>query len=86
MSRADSLEVEKHDSSEDDEMECSDSSSSRKLTIPPRNSSELHRIPHDWSVHPDMGRQLSGDVGDVTFQMGSIGYEISRVSYNNIRP
>jgi hypothetical protein len=73
----------KNDSSEDDEMECSDSSSSR-LTISPRNSSEL-RVPLDWSVHPDMGRQLSAD-GEATFQMGSIQSEISRVSYNNIRP
>lgn len=82
MSRADSLEVEKHDSSEDEEMECSDSSN--RLTISPRNSSEL-RVPLDWSVHPDMGRQLSAD-GEATFQMGSIQSEISRVSYNNIRP
>ncbi len=78
------MEVEKHDSSEDEEMECSDSSSSRKLTISPRYSSEL-RVPLDWSVHPDMGRQLSAD-GEAAFQMGSIQSEIIRVSYNNIRP
>jgi hypothetical protein len=83
MSRADSLEVQKNDSSEDEEMECSDSSN--RLTISRRNSSELHRVPLDWSVHPDMGRQLSAD-GEATFQMGSIQSEISRVSYNNIRP
>jgi hypothetical protein len=82
MSRADSLEVQKNDSSEDEEMECSDSSN--RLTTSPTNSSEL-RVPLDWSVHPDMGRQLSAD-GEATFQMGSIQSEISRVSYNNIRP
>ncbi len=82
MSRADSLEVQKHDSSEDEEMECSESSN--RLTISPRNSLEL-RVPLDWSVHPDMGRRLSAD-GEATFQMGSIQSEISRVSNNNIRP
>lgn len=77
MKRSDSLEVQKHDSSDDDEME--DSESSARLTILSGTTPVL-RVPLNWSVHPDMGRQLSND-GEETFRMGSIRCEISRMPF-----
>ena len=77
MKRSDSLEVQKYDSSDDDEME--DSESSARLTILSGTTPVL-RVPLNWSVHPDMGRQLSND-GEETFRMGSIRCEISRMPF-----